>query len=79
MASAAYLEICKGVMWPREYISGVHFQKCSKFSIKFFFTLNISKKISPPKGGGGRRKGPSPKYTPERLYELTEVLLTLGI
>jgi len=33
------------------YISGVHFQKCSKFSI-IFFTLNISTKFFHPKERG---------------------------
>ena len=42
------------------YISGVHFQKCSNFSI--FFTLNISTQFFPPPNGGRRKP---PKYTPE--------------
>ena len=45
----AYLEIWKG-RFPG-YISGVHFQKCSKFNIKVFFMLNISTIFSPPKRG----------------------------
>jgi len=54
----AYLEIRKGgIPW---YISGVHFQKCSKYSI--FFTLNFSTIFFISKVGGesemGRRKSP---------------------
>ena len=39
---------------PQGYISGVHFQKCSNFSI-IFFTLKISTENVTSKG---RRKGP---------------------
>jgi len=41
-------------------MSGVHFQKCSNFSI-IFHTKNRYKIFSPPRGGGGQAQG-SPKY-----------------
>ena len=44
---------------PWEYISGVHFQKCSKFCI-IFFTLNFTTIFSPTMGQAQR----PPKYAP---------------
>ena len=42
-------------------ISGVHFQKCSKFCL-IFFTLNFSTKNSPPGSKGGGTSGSSQKF-----------------
>jgi len=58
-SAVAYLEIKKGVPG---YISGAHFQKCSKFSL---FTVNISVKYLFTYKGG-RHKPPTflPKYAP---------------
>ena len=56
----AYLEILKG--GAQGYILGVHFQKCSNFSI--FFTLYINtKKIHLQRGWQGQAQDP-PKYAP---------------
>jgi len=44
---------------PRGYIAGVHFQKCSTFSIEIFFTLKISNGIK----NFPQAQGP-PKYAP---------------
>jgi len=70
----AYLEIWKGR--PRGYISGVHFQKCSKFST--FFTLNISTKIHLQMVRVGQTQGP-PKFRPRCLLYCLLYSRSLGI
>jgi len=37
-------------------LSGVHFQKCSNFTVKLFFTLNIGTYFFLPQGRKGPRK-----------------------
>jgi len=50
------------------YISGVHFQKCSKFSINFVHIKYKYNFFSPPRGdghwAGASPSGPPPKYVP---------------
>jgi len=47
------------------YISGVHFQKCSKFSINIFLYIKCKYKNLHPKGG--QAQGP-PKYLSDSDY-----------
>ena len=43
-SSVAYLEICKGGAHEVHFKCTFYFQRCSTFSMKYFFTLNISTK-----------------------------------
>jgi len=59
---AVYLKIRKDGGPAREHISGVHFQKCPKFSIKIFshaILVHVQKHFHfQTEEGRGRRKGP---------------------